>query len=105
MSLQCNIFLEIWLSVICTYGIGRKERHIHLLYQTVIDRMTCLDIVVSYDNSIISYLLDHTGIQMLGKSIYIIEIICSIISLKAVSSIKKHNVFSPFCPSQAVRIP
>ena len=105
MPLQGHILLEIRFSIICTDGIGCKQRHIHGLDQTVIDLMPSLDVMISNDYRIVADVLDHAGIKMLGKCIDIIVVIRGIVSLQAVSCIQKYHIINTFRNPYTIDIP
>ena len=65
MTLQCDIFLEIRLSIVVSDCIRSKERNLHRSYYTVIYRMAGLNVMVTHYDSIIADIFDHTCKKML----------------------------------------
>ena len=105
MSLECDIFLEIRLSVIVADGICRKKRHLHSPDHTVVNRMTGLNVMISDYDGIISHMLDHTGVNMFRCGIDIIVIISGIISLEAIADIDKDHILRTISHAYTVGIP
>ena len=105
MTPERDIFLKIWLSIVSTQGIRSKKRHLHGLDQPVINSMSGLDVMISHNYRIITYCFHHTGEQMLGFRIYIIIIVCRIVTLKTVPGIDEDHIFLSIGDTDAVHMP
>ena len=99
-----HIILEIRLAGTFFYGIGSEERSLHILPYPIIDRVSCLYIMISDHYCIISYIINHPCIQVGGNCVYEIIIERCIVSLKTITGIyQDHVVLTPDCP-QAIHI-
>jgi hypothetical protein len=67
--------------------------------------MTGFNVMISYNHSIISGIFHHPSEKMLRRSIYIVVIICCIISLQAVTSIYQDYIFRAVSDTDTVGIP
>ena len=102
---QGHILPEIRFAIICADCIGSQERDFHRLDHTVINLMARFYIMIAHYHGVITNIFSHTRENMPGSGVNIIEIICGIISLQAVTRINEYHIINALGRTKAVSIP
>ena len=95
LSFEDGIDREIPLSVVVTDSVTREKRDtfsLHVPNQTVIYRMSGLDVVVAKDHGIISHIFGYPRINVRGQGVHIVEIVSRVITLNNVAGVHQYDV-------------
>ena len=99
LTTEYHIILKIRLSCVFAHRIRCQPRSFHLTTHPVVNSVPRFDVVVSEANRIVTHIIRNPCKKVSRDGVHIIEIICGIVPLKAVTPVKQNDRFrSVHCP-------